>query len=174
MCKSQCRADTWKFLVTFISIFILINFSPLFCMCFTKYSKSKPGMFTLAWKMVRTHRKHIPSLQTPELTPENVIILDREFLHINQKIRSVMRLSLIALCLGEMTVVATWKPQVWKWMCLKAKQNTRLKNSPIILKFLGLFTASNNFHKYNKECKSLWFWTMETTVLPQFRPHLLY
>lgn len=53
-------------------------------------------MFTLARKMMRTHRKHIPSSQTQELTPENVIVLDREFLHTNQKIWSVLRLSLMS------------------------------------------------------------------------------
>lgn len=123
----QCWANTWKFLVTFLAIFILINFSPLFlCLLYQTFKE-------------QTRNVH-PSMKNDEDPQKTHSKFANSGTHIRKCYCSWQGIStyepknmkcpetfLNELCLSEMTVVVIWKPQVWKWMCSKAKQNARLK-----------------------------------------------
>lgn len=135
--------------------------------CFIKYSKSKSGTFTLAQQMTKTIENTFQVWKHKNTQQKMALFLTDNFYVQIKKIWSVMRLTLIELCLREMTVIAIWKPQVWKWR--KTKHKIKKPALFLFLKFSQLFIASNNFHNYHKECRSLWILTVEAMVLPQFR-----
>lgn len=128
--QDQSWTNTWKFLITFILIVLFV--------CFIKYSKNKPGMFTLARKMMRITENTFQVWQPKNTQQKMALFLTDNFYIQTKKTLSVMRLTLIELSLREMMVVAVWKPQVWKWMCLKEKQSTRLQSQPSNLEVLWI------------------------------------
>lgn len=128
--QDQHWANTWKFLITFIPIVSFV--------CFTKYSKNKPGIFTLAWKVRRTTENTFQIWQPKNTQQKMALFWTDNFYTQTKKTWSVMRLTLIELSLRETMVAAIWKPQVWKWMRLKEKQSTRLKSQPNNLEVLWI------------------------------------